>query len=150
MQICIQDSGCSVHRRTKIFHANFGINRLNSLRARAASVKHKYYAKNTIKCYLKVPVFIVKSAHLENVTLFMSLTFLYQLMNEKIQNCQQKDTKKEREDGPKFGKIDLKCVFCPRCQKKTNLSPGFLTWVGRITGNANIFLVRPYEWDEDW
>ncbi len=25
-----------------------------SLRARAAPVKHKYYAKNTIKCYLKV------------------------------------------------------------------------------------------------
>ena len=60
MQICIQDSGYSVHKRTKIdliikiFHAKFGINRLKSLKARAASVKHKYYAKNTIKCYLKL------------------------------------------------------------------------------------------------
>ena len=51
VQICIQDSGCLVHKRTKIFGS---INRLNSLRARAASVKHKYCAKNTIKCYLKI------------------------------------------------------------------------------------------------
>ena len=36
----------------KIVHANFGINRLNRLRARATSVKYKYYAENTIKRYL--------------------------------------------------------------------------------------------------
>ncbi len=40
-------------RALRIIHANFGINRLNSLRAMAASVKHKYYAKNTVNCHLK-------------------------------------------------------------------------------------------------
>ncbi len=39
---------------TRLIHANFGINRLKSLRATAASVKHKYYAKNTINCHLKL------------------------------------------------------------------------------------------------
>ncbi len=36
----------------QIIHASFGVNRLNSLRARAASVKHKYYASFTINCHL--------------------------------------------------------------------------------------------------
>ncbi len=70
----------------------------------------------------------------------MSLTFLYQLM--KNTNWSTDDTKKEREDGRNFGKIDLKCVFCPKCLK-TNLSWGFLTWVGGVTGNDNICFGRP-------
>ncbi len=38
----------------RIVHANFGVNRLKSLKARAASVKHKYYANFTINCHLKL------------------------------------------------------------------------------------------------
>ena len=54
-------------------------------------------------------VFIMKFAHEFDISVST---------HEKIHNCQQKDTKKEREDGHKFGKIDLKCMFCPRCPEK--------------------------------
>ncbi len=37
----------------RIIHANFGVSRINSLRAMAASVKHEYYASFTICCHLK-------------------------------------------------------------------------------------------------
>ncbi len=33
-------------------HANFGVNKVNSLGAMAASVKHEYYANFTICCHL--------------------------------------------------------------------------------------------------
>ena len=35
-----------------MFHANFGINRLNRLAATAACIKHKHYANFTKKCDL--------------------------------------------------------------------------------------------------
>ncbi len=60
-------------------HASFGIYRLNSLRAAAASVKHKYYAKNTIKCYLNLHerYAITKAPVITEGCYDKSLTYLY-------------------------------------------------------------------------